>query len=84
MFDDFVKELKAADVALLAEIYAAREKNTIGISAKDVADQIPGSQYFPTLPELTEYLRKIAEPGDLVLTVGAGDIYTVGEALVNK
>ncbi|MBQ1351521.1 MAG: UDP-N-acetylmuramate--L-alanine ligase, partial [Oscillospiraceae bacterium] len=84
LFDDFVKELKVADVALLAEIYAAREKNTIGISAKDVADQIPGSQYFSTLPELTEHLRRIAEPGDLILTVGAGDIYTVGEALVDE
>ena len=82
LFDHFVEELKAADVVLLAEIYAAREKNTIGISSKDVADQIPGSRYFKTLPELTACLRTLARPGDLILTVGAGDIYTVGEALV--
>lgn len=84
LFDDFVRELKGADVILLAEIYAAREQNTIGISAKDVADQIPGSRYFATLQELTAYLREIAKPGDLILTVGAGDIYTVGEALVQE
>ena len=84
LFDDFIKELKAADVVLLAEIYAAREKNTLGISAKDMADRIPGSRYFATLKELTDYLRNIARPGDLILTVGAGDIYTVGEALVGE
>ncbi|MGI6498795.1 MAG: UDP-N-acetylmuramate--L-alanine ligase [Oscillospiraceae bacterium] len=83
-FDDFVKELQGADVILLAEIYAAREQNTVGISAKDVAARIPGSRYFPTLEELTEHLREIAKPGDLILTVGAGDIYTVGEALVDE
>ncbi len=82
LFGDFVRELKRADVTLLAEIYAAREVNTIGISSKDIAARIPGSEYFPTLDALTERLREIAQPGDLILTVGAGDIYQVGEALL--
>ncbi len=82
LFSDFVRVLKEPDVTLLAEIYAAREKNTIGISSRDLAAEIPGSEYFPTLPQLTERLKELAQPGDLILTVGAGDIYTVGEALV--
>lgn len=82
LFNDFVKVLALPDMTLLAEIYAAREDNTIGISSKDLADKLPGSLYFPTLEGLTAHLREIARPGDLILTVGAGDIYTVGEALV--
>lgn len=82
LFDDFVKVLALPDLTLLAEIYAAREDNTIGISSKDLADKLPASLYFPTLEGLTAHLREIARPGDLILTVGAGDIYTVGEALV--
>jgi UDP-N-acetylmuramate--alanine ligase len=84
LFDQFVEELKIPDVAVLMEIYAAREKNTIGISSKDISDLIPGSIYCATLDEVTETLRKIARPGDIVLTVGAGDIYLAGEKLLVK
>lgn len=82
LFDDFVDVLKAPDVTLLAEIFAAREQNTLGISSNDLVKKIPGSQYFATLDELTEYLKEIARPGDLILTVGAGNIYTAGEKLL--
>ena len=82
LFDDFVEVLKKPDVTLLAEIFAARETNDIGISSRDLADRIPGAQYCATLPEVTDALRALARPGDLILTVGAGDIYTAGEALV--
>ncbi|MFI3312515.1 MAG: UDP-N-acetylmuramate--L-alanine ligase [Eubacteriales bacterium] len=84
LFDDFVRELKQVDVAVLAEIYAAREQNTIGISSSQLADEIPGAVYCETLPEVTECLKEIARPGDLILTVGAGDIFKAGEALVRK
>ena len=82
LFDEFVKVLSQPDITLLAEIFAAREDNTLGISSKDLCEQIPGSEYFATLKALTARLRELAQPGDLILTVGAGDIYTVGEALV--
>ena len=84
LFDDFVEVLKQPDVALLAEIYAARETNDIGISSKDLAVRIPGARYCATLPEVTAALRELARPGDLILTVGAGDIYTAGETLVGE
>ena len=82
LFDDFVRELKKVDQVVLAEIYAARETNTIGISSADLAELIPGSVYCETLPEVTEWLRKNIKAGDVVLTVGAGDIYRAGEALL--
>ena len=84
LFDDFVKVLRRPDVTLLAEIYAARETNTLGISSRDLADQIPGSVYCPTLDDVTAALRRLAQSGDLILTVGAGDIYTAGEKLLRE
>ena len=84
LFDDFVRELKTVDVAVLAEIYAARETNTIGISSRDLCDRIPGSVYCATLQDVTATLKKLARPGDLIITVGAGDIYKAGEALLRE
>ena len=81
LFSDFVEELKRVDIAVLAEIYAAREQNKLGISSSHLAREIPESQYFETLPEVTAYLRSVAQEGDLILTVGAGDIYKAGEKL---
>ena len=82
LFDDFVRELKKADVVLLAEIYAARERNTVGISSMDLVKCIPESTYCPTLPDVTEHLKEVIREGDVVLTVGAGDIFRAGEALL--
>ena len=81
LFHDFVQELRKPDVTVLAEIYAARERNTVGISSMDIQKEIPGSVYCETLPQVTAYLRSIAQEGDVILTVGAGDIYRAGEAL---
>ena len=83
LFHEFAEQLRQADLVLLAEIYAAREKNTIGISSRDLAREIPGAVYCPTLQDVTGQLRRLARPGDLILTVGAGDIYTAGEALLH-
>ncbi len=82
LFDDFVRELSKADVVVLTEIYAARERNTIGISSADLAKKIPGSVFCETLPDVTQWLRENIKPNDIVLTVGAGDIFRAGEALL--
>ena len=79
LFDDFVEQLKRPNVLLLAEIFAAREQNTIGISSAALAAKVDGSLFFPTFPELETALRRIAQPGDIILTVGAGDVYKIGE-----
>jgi len=82
LFDDFVRELSKADVVVLAEIYAARERNTIGISSKDLADRIPGAIYCASLGQVTACLEELAQPRDMILTMGAGDIFHAGEALL--
>ncbi len=84
LFNDFVRELKKSDVVVLAEIYAARERNTVGISSADLAEHIPGSIFCETLPEVTQFLRENIREGDIVLTVGAGDIFRAGEALLSE
>ena len=82
LFADFVKQLQRPDLAILAEIYAAREVNTLGISSGDLAKEIPNSIFRPTFDEIKTILRASIQPGDLVLTVGAGDVYRIGEELV--
>lgn len=84
LFQDFVRELRKADLVVLAEIYAARERNDVHISSCDLQKEIPGSVYCKTLPEVTEFLSKTAKEGDIVLTVGAGDIFRSGEALLKN
>ena len=82
LFDDFVVQLRRPDIAYLAEIYAAREHNTIGISSNDLAKEIDNAQYCDTFDCLRKKLKESAQPGDIILTVGAGDIYKVGESLL--
>ena len=81
-FDDFVEQLRRPEVLLLAEIFAAREQNTIGISSASIAQQVSGSLFFPSFEELENVLRRIAQPGDIILTVGAGNVYKIGEDIV--
>ena len=84
LFEEFVQELQLPDVTIVAEIYAARESNELGISSRDLVARIPGSIYCATLAEVTDALAEIARPGDLILTVGAGDIVKAGENLVKR
>lgn len=81
LFSEFAQALGQADVVLLAEIYAAREQNQVGVSAQELAAAVPGATAVETLPLLAQALYDLAKPGDLILTVGAGDVYRVGEAL---
>ena len=84
LFSQFVEELKLPDVTVLAEIYAAREQNDIGISSQDLAREIPGAIYCSSLEKVTDTLASLAQPGDLILTVGAGDIFRAGEKLLER
>ncbi len=84
LFDQFVEVLKLADTAVLAPIYAARETDALGMSSEKLAREIPGAVSCGSLEEVTARLADLARPGDLILTVGAGDIYLAGEALVEK
>jgi UDP-N-acetylmuramate--alanine ligase len=80
--------LAAADEVVVTEIYAARERPVAGVTAKLVVDAVserrPGMPlaYMPALDDAAGYLRRRMRPGDLVLTVGAGDVRRVGDALL--
>ena len=82
LFSDFVEVLKLPDQVLLAEIFAAREQNELGISSRDLAEQIPGAEFCPSVEQVAERLAQLAQPEDLILTVGAGDIFRAGELLL--
>lgn len=84
LFDEFVEVLKGADKVLLAEIFAARETNDVGITSEDLAAAVPGARVAPSFDVLTDWLYDLASPGDLILTVGAGLLYTVAEDLVRR
>ena len=86
LLDDFAKALALADQVVLADIYAAREKNTVGISSLDLQEKILAQNipchYFPTFDEIENFLLENCGPGDLVITMGAGDVVKIGENLL--
>ena len=88
LHDDFAVSLAAADKVVLAEIYAAREKNIHRISSKSIVGKIkeiyPNKEvyYFKEFDEIARFVENNAEDGDLVITMGAGDIYKVGESIM--
>ncbi len=90
LFDDFAEAFNKADKLILAEIYAAREKNIYKISSEQLAEKIkethPAKEvlFMKDFEEIARYVGENAEAGDLVITMGAGDIYKVGEMLLEK
>lgn len=82
LFDEFLEQLKRPDVTYLAEIYAAREKNTKGISSGMFAEKLDNATYLSSMQDIVRNLRAMAQPGDIILTVGAGDVYRIGEELL--
>ena len=84
LLDDFAKALSIPDHVVLSEILAVREENTYHIYAKDLAGKVPGSVWFPTFEEMADYTMARAQPGDLILTLGGGDIYKCANLIVQK
>ncbi len=82
LFSEFVQVFSEAE-PLILDIYAAREKDTGLVSAKELADAIPGATYFPSFEACTAFLRANLQPGDMLLTMGAGDVYKIGELFLN-
>ena len=85
---DFARVLSKADIVVLADIYAAREKNTIGISSKDLLAELQKngqeSYYFPSFDEIETFLSEKCINNDLLITMGAGDVYLIGEHLLQQ
>ncbi len=88
LLPEFAQALTLADHVVLADIYAARETDTLGISSEDLADRIrelgTPCEYFPTFDEIENFLLENCTQGDLLITMGAGDVVNIGEQLLGK
>ena len=88
LLPEFCKALSEADAVVLADIYAARETNTIGISSADLQERIQAlgtpCEYFPSFSEIENFLLENCSTGDLLITMGAGDVVKIGEHLLGN
>lgn len=75
LLDDFARVLAIADRVVMSEIMGSREKNTYNIHTSDLAARIPGSVWYPGFEQMADYVAANAAPGDLVITLGCGDVY---------
>ncbi|MDO4276605.1 MAG: UDP-N-acetylmuramate--L-alanine ligase [Eubacteriales bacterium] len=88
LLPEFAQALTLADHVVLADIYAAREQNTIGITSQDLQKCIlelgTPCEYFSTFDEIENFLLESCTQGDLLITMGAGDVVNIGEHLLGK
>lgn len=85
-FHEFAEALSHAGHVVLADIYAARETDTLGISSADLAEEIKklgaDAHYFPSFDEIEDFLKTHCKNGDLLITMGAGNVVNIGENLL--
>ena len=87
-FHEFAESLSLADHVILAEIYAARETDTLGMSSALLCEEIKklgaDCHYFPTFAEIEYFVKSHCIHGDLLITMGAGDVVNIGENILIK
>ena len=87
-FKEFAESLSLADHVILADIYAARETDTLGVSSALLCEEIKklgaDCHYFPTFGKIEEFVKSHCVHGDLLITMGAGDVVNIGENLLRK
>ena len=85
LLPEFAKALMNADELILADIYAAREVNTVGVSSKDIADLVNAAggkaSYFPDFEQIKKYILNKVGEGDLLITMGAGNVVDIANQL---
>lgn len=84
LFDEFARVLQIPDRCVMTEIMGSREVNTYNIYTKDLAEKIPGSVWFDTFEQVSDYVVSHAEKGDIIITLGCGDIYKAAKIMVKK
>ncbi|MBQ3078208.1 MAG: UDP-N-acetylmuramate--L-alanine ligase, partial [Clostridia bacterium] len=84
LWAEFVSALGLADIAVLLDVYAAREAADPTVSSAALAKEIPAARYAGSFEEAKALLRGLLQPGDLLLTMGAGDVFKVGEQLLQE
>ena len=83
LLDDFARVLQIADKVVMTEIMGSRERaEDYAVRTKDLAAKIPGSVWYDTFDEVVDHVMKNARPGDLVITLGCGDIYKASKMMV--
>lgn len=82
--DYFAQVLQIADHVVMSEIMGSREVNTEGVYTSQLAEKIPGSIWFNTFEEIADYIAQNAQSGDLVITLGCGDIYKAAKIMLKK
>jgi len=86
LLKEFSTSFEDADKVIITDIYAAREKNTGEIHSRDlvklIKDQGKEVYYFQSFEDILHFLRENVKKGDMVITMGAGDIYRVGEMFI--
>lgn len=84
LMDDFAEVLQIPDRCVLTEIMGSREINTYNVYTAQLAERIPNSVWFNTFDEVADYVLRNAEAGDLVLTLGCGDIYKAAKMMIKR
>lgn len=88
LFNELAEALSIADRVVLADIYAARETDDLGVSSRLLSEKIEElgtkSYYLPSFEEIEKFLEENCMHGDLLITMGAGDVYKIGDALLSK
>ena len=82
--DGFAKALSAADVAVVSDIMGSREVNTWNVSSSQITDRLPGSHYIPDFEGISRFVADNVADGDLVVTMGGGDIYKCARMIRKK
>ena len=86
LLNDFAKALLNFDNIIVLDIYAAREKNTYGISSKDLVDKINSlgkkALYIPDFDECVNYIKDNVKENDIIMTLGAGTVTNIGNMLI--
>lgn len=82
--DDFATALSIADVTILSEILAVREVNTFNIKSEDLAEKISNCICLQTFEEIADCIEELAKPGDLILTMGGGNVYVCANMILNR
>lgn len=82
--NEFAQVLSIPDHVILSEILPVRETNTYNIYSKDLAEKIDGCVWFKTFEEIADYVIKKASPGDLIITIGGGNVYMCANMIMKK
>lgn len=84
LMDDFARSLSIADKVIITDILPVREENIYGVRSEDLSSKIPGSIVIGKFEEVSKYLKGVAKEGDMIMTMGGGDIYKCSKMILDE